>query len=115
MTIKNVLLPAAGLCGALLMPLAVQAQTTPYPHPTNLHQRFQDQHARIRQGVASGQLTRGEARRDRARLARVRYQDQRDRAFQGGHLTAGERRHQNAELNGNSGDIYRTKHNNRVR
>ena len=109
-----VILSAAGLLGALLLPLAAQAQV-PNPHPTTLHQRFQDQHARIQQGVASGQLTRREARNDRYRLGRVRYQDQRDRAFQNGHLTAGERYHQNAELNGNSSSIYRTKHNNRAR
>ena len=114
MTIRNSILPMAGLIGALLLPLATQAQV-PNPHPTTLHQRFQDQRARIHQGVVSGQLTRREARNDRSRLARVHYQDQRDRRFQGGHLTASERRHQEAELNHNSGDIYRTKHNNRVR
>ena len=82
MTIRNILLPAAGLLGALLMPLAAQAQV-PDPHPTTLHQRFQDQRARSHQGVASSQLTRREARNDCYRLARVRYQDRRDRAFQG--------------------------------
>ncbi len=114
MKVRNVVLPVAGLLGALLMPLAAQAQT-PYPHPTNLNQRFRDQNARINQGVASGELTRREARGDRFRLDRVRFQDQRDRFHQNGRLTAAERRHQNRELNRNSGDIYRTKHNSAVR
>lgn len=114
MKTNHILLSAAGLLGVLLMPSAAQAQA-PYPHPTSLHQRFQDQHSRIKQGVADGQLTRREARGDRYRLNRVRSQDQRDRFFQGGHLTAGQRSHQTRELNRNSGDIYRTNHNNRVR
>ena len=108
------ILSAAGLLGVLLAPLAAQAQA-PYPQPTNLHQRFQDQRSRIKQGVADGQLTRREAQGDRSRLNRVRYQDRRDRFFQGGHLTAGQRSHQETELNRNSGAIYRTNHNNRVR
>lgn len=114
MKITSIILPAAGLLGVLPLPLAAQAQV-PHPDPNTLHQRFQNQHARIHQGVADGQLTRREARRDRFRLSRVRYQDHRDRFFQGGHLTAGERNRQNAELNGNSGSIYHTKHNNRIR
>ncbi len=114
MKTNHIILSAAGLLGVLLTPLAAQAQA-PYPHPTNLHQRFQDQHSRIKQGVADGQLTRREARGDRYRLNRTRTQDQRDRFFQGGHLTAGQRSHQTMELNRNSGAIYRTNHNNRVR
>jgi hypothetical protein len=114
MKINIAILPAVGLLGTLLLPLAAQAQV-PHPHPTTLKQRFQDQHARIHQGVTSGQLTRREAALDRTRLAHVRYQDERDRAHQYGHLTAAERLHQEHELNRNSKDIYHTKHNGHVR
>ena len=114
MKTTHIILSAAGLLGVLLAPLAAQAQA-PYSQPTNLHQRFRDQQYRIKQGVADGRLTRREAQGDRYRLNRVRSQDQRDRFFQGGHLTAGQRSHQAAELNRSSGAIYRTNHNNRVR
>jgi hypothetical protein len=114
MKTQNIVLAGLTLVGAALLPMAAQAQT-PYPHPHTLNQRFHDQNARINQGVRDDQLTRREARNDRFRLDRVRYQDQRDRDFHGGHLTTSDRRHQEAELNRNSKDIYRTKHNDYTR
>ena len=108
MTINNVkyFATAAALAAALL-PVAAQAQ--------GINERFQDQHQRIRQGVGSGQLTRGEQRRLNRRDASIHSQERVDRRFDNGHLTGGERRQLNRELNHSSRSIYRDKHNAFVR
>ena len=87
----------------------------PFHHPDSINQRLHDQHARIRQGIGSDQLTRRETHNLRSRDARVLRQERRDRFFHQGHLTGNERRHLNGELNRDSGAIYRDKHNDRVR
>ena len=97
------------LLGATLLPLtAAQAQVT-------VNQRLHDQQARIHQGIASGQLTHREAhtliRQDKS----IQRQERIDRFRDGGHLTAGERTRLNGRLNRESGEIYRLKHNDRVR
>lgn len=75
--------------------------------------RVENQHDRIQQGVASGQLTRGEYNRDENRLRAIDFQRRSDLRRNDGHLTAGEQAHLNRELNGNSNGIYFTKHNRR--
>ena len=100
--------------GSLLIGNVANAQA-PFHHPDSVNQRLRDQHARIRQGMHSGELTRGEVRNLNRRDARVLRQERRDRFFHAGHLTPGERRHLNGELNHDSGTIYRDKHNDRVR
>ncbi|MBV9849157.1 MAG: hypothetical protein JO250_05655 [Armatimonadetes bacterium] len=107
-------LAAATALGSLLVAGTASA-AVPYPHPHNVNQRLRDQHARIRQGIRSGQLTWRETRNLDRRDARVVRQEQRDRFFHNGHLTSGERRQLNHELNRDSRAIYRDKHNDRVR
>jgi hypothetical protein len=101
------IIAAAALLGAALLPMAAQAQS--------VNGRLQDQHQRIRQGVRSGQLTRGEQYRLNRRDAYVHAQEHLDRRFDHGHLTRGERRGLNNELNHTSTAIYRDKHNAAVR
>lgn len=97
------IIAAAALLSAALLPIAAQAQ--------GVNERFQDQHQRIRQGVRSGQITRGEQYRLNRRDAYIHGQERLDRRFNNGHLTYGERRNLNNELNHSSGAIYRNKHN----
>lgn len=101
------LLAGAALLSAAFLPLAAQAQ--------GINQRLHDQHGRIHQGVGSGQLTRGEHRRLNRRDAMIHAQEHVDRRFDHGHLTGGERRGLNRELNHSSRVIYRDKHNAPIR
>jgi hypothetical protein len=101
---SKAILTAAGTAALALSlsPLAASAG--------EVNNRDHRQQARINQGVADGQLTRGEYFRDEARLDRVEAQRNRDLAKDGGHLTRGQYVHLNRELNRNSRDIYFTKH-----
>jgi hypothetical protein len=71
------------------------------------------QHARIHNGVKSGQLTPGEAHRLRADQRHIDRME--DRAKADGKVTPGERRKLNRAQNHESRKIYRLKHNNRTR
>jgi len=77
--------------------------------------RRTNQQARIAQGARSGQLTKHETARLERHQAHITRQVHRDRAANGGHLTTGERRQVRHEQNRNSRQIYRAKHNARVR
>ena len=104
---KTTVIAGIALLGAALLPMAAQAQ--------GINQRLHDQHGRIHQGVQSGQLTRREQYRLNRRDAYIHAQAHMDRRFDHGHLTPGERRNLNRELNGSSRAIYRDKHNAAVR
>ncbi len=104
-TIK--LLAGAALLSAAFLPVAAQAQ--------GINQRLHDQHSRIHQGVGSDQLTRGEQYRLNRRDAHIHAQERLDRRFDHGHLTPGERRNLNRDLNRSSAAIYRDKHNAAIR
>jgi hypothetical protein len=84
------------------MPLAASAG--------EVHNRVNNQQARINQGVRSGQLTQGEYVRDQNHLDRINAQRRYDLRQNGGHLTPGERGQLNRELNRNSERVYFTKH-----
>lgn len=73
-----------------------------------VNQRQHHQHARIAQGVKSGELTRLEARGLRAEQRAIRLEE---REFKSdGVLTGAERRELHRDLNEASRDIYREKH-----
>ena len=71
------------------------------------------QRERIRDGVHSGALTRGEAQRLRRQQRRIRRLE--ERFAQDGHLSRHERRKLNRALDRSSRRIARAKHNDRVR
>ena len=71
--------------------------------------RIMGQQKRIHKGVASGCLTRAEARTLRGHLNRIRATESRLKAD--GHLTKRERARLHRQLNGNSKMIYSKKHN----
>lgn len=76
-------------------------------------QREHEQQQRIRQGIRSGELTKGEARSLEQEQRHIN-QDIRD-ARQDGVVTKFERRDIQQDQNRASHDIYRKKHNERVR
>jgi hypothetical protein len=79
----------------------------------NIGERQQDQQARIKQGVQSGELTRGEAQRLEAQQGRIEANKLIDKSK--GPLTPQERAQLTREQNRASRDIYRLKHNERER
>jgi hypothetical protein len=83
------------------------------PHMT-VNQRLENQHDRIQAGTKDDQLTKGERTRLRANDAAVRAQEKVYRQANDGKLTEGEKRQLNRELNRNSRQIYRARHNNRT-
>lgn len=74
-----------------------------------INQRQQNQQARIRQGVRSGELTRREAGRLQAQQARIRVNERYARRS-GGEFTARERARIQGQLNRSSRTVYRQKH-----
>ena len=97
------------------MPASAQEAGTPAATPKTpvVRERQINQHARIRQGVRSGELTRGEAAKLRSEQRDIR-QDKK-MAKSDGQVTPAERRHIAREQNKASRDISRLKHNNRTR
>ena len=80
-------------------------------HAGEVSNREGIQQQRVGQGVASGQLTRGEANHVEGREARINASRQRDLAVHGGHLTGAEHAQLNARENSVSGQIHDDKHN----
>ncbi len=75
-----------------------------------VNKRQHSQHARIHDGVKSGELTHGEAKALRSEQRAIRAQE---REFKSdGVLTHGERRELHRDLNESSRDIHREKHDN---
>lgn len=68
------------------------------------------QQERIGEGVESGQLTPRETQRLEGQEARIQNEIKTDRAANGGHLTAAERRSINRQQNRVSHHIYAQKH-----
>lgn len=90
--------------------LAAQAQT---PATPRVDERQAEQHQRIQQGVASGQLTARETHRLRAEQRAIRHAEAQAKAD--GVVTAAERRHIQHLQNKASRDIRRQKHDAQVR
>jgi len=78
-------------------------------------QRQRNQQERIGQGIKSGQLTARESSHLEGREAGVNHEIAKDRAANGGKLTAGEKAQVNRQENRNSKAIYNRKHNTRTR
>jgi len=78
-----------------------------------VNQRQRDQHARIHQGVRSGQLTHQEAKSLRSEQRSIHQEERKDKAD--GKMTAAERKDLHKDLNKASKDIYADKHNSDVR
>ena len=79
-----------------------------------VNDRLENQRDRIQAGVKDDQLTKGEATRLKADDAAVHAEENVERKANGGTLTKGERRQLNRQLNRNSRQIHRDRHNNRT-
>ena len=95
-----------------------QAGTTPptpagTKAPTEVGRREENQQDRIAQGVNSGQLTAGEAGHLENNEAKINQEVKQDRAANGGKLAPQEHKQVNQQLNKQSHQIYRAKHNGR--
>lgn len=93
------------------LPASILLAQTTYDQRHDINGRRGNEQARIRQGVASGQITRRGASNLEARQHAIHSQERADRAADGGHLTS-QNRHQLArEQNRQSARVYRDKHN----
>jgi hypothetical protein len=102
----------AGLALALAAPVAVANATTTTKHRHHRHSinhRERNQQKRIGQGLQSGQLTPKEAAKLENKENRIENREARMRAS-GGKFTPGERNAIQHQLNNESKDIYRQKH-----
>ena len=87
------------------------AQTVPdHPRVNEVNQRFDNQQARINQGLANGTMNGKQAARDEAHDANIAKRESVDEAKHNGHLTKGEQRRLNRSENKNSRRIYNQKH-----
>ena len=87
----------------------------PVKPKSEVNQRQQNQRARIRQGEASGELTRKEARNLKKDEKAIHTEVKAERAANGGRLTPEERKQVNRQQNQESKKIYDKKHNARVK
>lgn len=100
------------LIAAALGALALTA--TALPAAAQVDRRQDNQAARIDQGVRSGQLTPGEARRLDRQQGRIHRTEARMRYRNGGRLTPYQRAHLDRMQNRADRHIYRAKHNGRA-
>jgi hypothetical protein len=89
----------------------VFASVIPTAYAGEVHNRLQNQQARVAQGIRSGQLTPAETYHLEQREANINARRQADLAAHGGHLTTGDYRRLNAREDSVSGQIYVDKHN----
>jgi hypothetical protein len=101
---------AAVVFAGLVFTVAAGAQSDP-----TIAQRKVDQQDRISQGVKSGQLTAGESSHLEGKESALNHETRAMRAADGGKLTAGDKAVINHHQNHLSRQIYRDKHNARVR
>ena len=105
-----------GMClGVALAALALPAVAQTQKKETVFRERQQNQQKRIAQGVKSGELTKGEARRTERQHRHLNREARRMRAENGGKLTAADKAKLNRQQNRESHHIYRAKHNLRTR
>jgi hypothetical protein len=108
-TMAALVIAGLGLCA----PIA-SAQTTADQPKGEVNKRLENQKDRIQAGVKDGQLTKGETKHLVKNDKAIHAQERADRQLNGGKLTGGEKRQLNRELNKNSRQIHRARHNNRT-
>ena len=83
---------------------------TKHPRRNHINKREDKQNARIKEGVKSGELTKGEAKQLRANDKAIKKQEHAEVKANGGHLTKAEAKQLNQEENANSKLIHDEKH-----
>ena len=112
MTLKT-LLTVALFAGSTVVYAQDSPPATPQTKTPVINQRQRNQHARIRQGVKSGQLTKGEARKLHGQEKTI--QAEKQMAKEDGKVTPKERAKIRRDQNKTSRDIHRLKHNDKTR
>ena len=82
-----------------------------HPRRAQVNRRERRQQGRIGQGVKNGKLSPREGAKLERQEGRIKRQERAEVKANGGHLTKGEQRQLNQELNQTSREIYRDKHN----
>jgi len=90
---------------------AVSFCASAYAAEGEVNRRLERQKARIEQGEQNGELKPREARHVERHDKEIHAQEKKDRQANGGTLTPQEKRQLNRELNRNSREIRRAKHN----
>lgn len=98
-------------CAALLIPAAAQNQTTTAPTGQSIQQRKENQQDRIANGIASGQLTAGEANSLERKESNLNKEEGLMRKEDNGKLTNADKKALNQQQNQISNQIYKDKHN----
>jgi hypothetical protein len=96
---------------AVLPASTTWAQATTYSQRHHVTARRGNQQSRIRQGDASGQITKRGSATLEAHQHAIHQQERSDRAADNGHLTSQDRHQLSREQNRQSARIYRDKHN----
>ena len=91
------------------------ATTSTPAHKPTINQRKHYQQRRIRQGVKSGELTKGETRKIEKQEHALNREERNMRKVNNGHLTKQDRKTLQQQQNHLSKEIYKDKHNNRKR
>jgi hypothetical protein len=81
-----------------------------HPRRAEVNQRIKNQNKRIAEGVKSGKLTPAQAKELRGQEKGIKAQERAEVKANGGHLTKGEQKQLNSELNADSKQIYAEKH-----
>ncbi len=110
MKVRNIL----ALAALTVSSVAAFAQTAAPVTSQSIHERKENQQARIGQGVKSGQLTAGETANLEKRESSINKEEHNMRKADDGHLTAGDKAVINHRQNKVSKSIYKDKHNNKV-
>ncbi|MEI7668862.1 MAG: hypothetical protein WCJ33_02120 [Pseudomonadota bacterium] len=95
---------------AILVASSAFAQEENKTRVNQIENRIDNQEQRINKGIADGNLTKGQARRDERRTDRVEKELKRDEAKHDGHITKREEHRMNNQLNHNSEHIHHQNH-----
>lgn len=98
---------------SMLFPVLARADgkwAANHPRRVEVNSRLANQNARIRQGVQSGTLSKGQARQLHEEHQAIRAEERADAAQHGGHITKKEQNQLNRQENAESRQIYREKH-----
>jgi len=113
MVFKTVLSAIVLVCAATALAQDTNPPQTPKDKTPIVRERQNLQKARIRQGVKSGELTKGEARKLHQEQKTI--QAEKQMAKTDGKVTPAERAKLRKDQNKASRDIYKLKHNDRVK
>jgi len=87
--------------------VSAHAEYRKHPRRAEVNKRLNNQQNRVNDGLEDGQLSNKQAKHIENQDARIRRQERRDAARDGGHITKAEQRRLNREENHVSGEINR--------